>query len=75
MIHGRLILALLGRMPSGIAREDLRHLLSNSVKHGGLAIRDPVASVSRARIYLVAAGEVLTALLLAAGELNSAAHR
>ena len=41
-IHNKLIPALLGRMPDWPSRADFRRLVSNSVRFGGMAIRNPI---------------------------------
>ena len=43
-IHDKLIPALLGGMPDRPSREDFRCLIANSVRFGGLAIRQPHGS-------------------------------
>ena len=41
-IHDKLIPALLGGIPDRPAREDFRRLVANSIRFGGMAIRQPV---------------------------------
>ena len=40
-IHDKLIPALLGGMPDRPSREDFRRLVANSVRFGGMTIRQP----------------------------------
>ena len=74
-IQQHLIPALLGASLEEAAKDtktseaDLRRLLGNSVKNGGMAIRDPVASAERARNCSVAASKVLVESLVGGGSL------
>ena len=54
---------------------DLRRLLGNAVKNGGMAIRDPVASAERARRCSVEASKVLVESLVGGGRLDTIAHK
>ena len=75
VIHSELIPVLLGSMPERLSRVDFHRLLSNSVRCGGMAIRNPMMSGPRAHMFSVQAVKVLTASLLAGGALDAVAHR
>ena len=74
-IHDKLIPALFGGMLDRLSLMAFRRLVSNSVRFGVIAIRQPVEGAARARACLVNAGTVMTASLLTVGGLNAAEHR
>jgi len=73
-IHQVLIPALLTMPPEQVA-PDFRRLLANSVKKGGLGLRNPVASADRLYQASKEATAVLVKSLREGGELDSVEHR
>ena len=55
--------------------DDLRALLSNGVKTGGISVRNPVTTAAQLLENSVNATEVLVEVMLSNGVLNSTVHK